>query len=777
MSLKKFKPRSPILTLRRTVIRTQSSSTVERLMFITRILHPSACASCRLRASIAAKQLARSRKVDVRRLLTTTSRFRKEDRNRLRSISQQSTNGAAADDAVKKQTAEEAALQARRLYGDSLPDGHLNEEELKVYQRLYGAPSVYQDQTEFLQDLIDQDEGVESGTGVLREAEDGELEEVQFDVEELEQDEDIDEEDGGAEVVGQEVDEDVDADGRLGADADLSSAAFDPEASLQEGEDESYQRAHPLTLATRFTTSPSTLPLPKISLIDPIEAQVEHYSNTHLKDAAHRLFGGIGLPYSTSTPNLAKTMQARPIPLDAGQSQMTEMEASTFLTTLYPGIYASVMSALVETRKRLGSDWATGLVEKAQRGELRILDAGGGGAGILAVRELLRAEWERILESDPLTTSSMALAEADGRTGAAGASPPMGHATVLTGSDTLRRRASGLLENTAFIPRLPNYLHTQEVKKEGKFDLIIAPHSLWGLREDWARRAHTQNLWNLLKHDGGVLLLLEKGVPRGFECIADARQLLLDSCISSPTHPSSLPEADDRREDGTIIAPCTNHSTCPMYPSGLQGMLKGRRDICHFSQRYVRPPFLQKILGAKDKNFEDVKFSYLAVMRGLSAGGKVVGVMQDETATRRAFEGYESLDPAMIEEEERRMLALSLPRTILPPLKRKGHVILDVCTPSGTLERWTVPRSFSKQAFRDARKSSWGDLWPLGAKTRVLRTPRGRKIRDGDEGEIQIRADMTVKAVSGKRTPPKGKGRKNVKRKGVKEGRKGVEVD
>ena len=77
----------------------------------------------------------------------------------------------------------------------------------------------------------------------------------------------------------------------------------------------------------------------------------------------------------------------------------------------------------------------------------------------------------------------------------------------------------------------------------------------------------------------------------------------------------------------------------------------------------------------------------------------------------------------------------------MPPLKRRGHVILDLCTPAGNLERWTVPKSFSKRAFRDARKSSWGDLWALGAKTRVLKTARvGDKKRrdrkaekDGDE--------------------------------------------
>ena len=213
-----------------------------------------------------------------------------------------------------------------------------------------------------------------------------------------------------------------------------------------------------------------------------------------------------------------------------------------------------------------------------------------------------------------------------------------------------------------------------------------------------------------------------------------------------------------------------------------QGMLKGRRDICHFSQRYVRPPFLQKILAAKDKNFEDVKFSYLSVIRGVdllqSRAESPINTEETtdsvgnpgEAATDRAFEGYEQLDPSTLSPLQQQSLSLSLPRAVYGPLKRRGHVILDLCTPSGTLERWTVPRSFSRQAFRDARKSIWGDLWALGAKTRVRRTVRGKKKRDGDDDVV----DMDVKIVRRKSAGIKGKA---ARRKGVKEWRKAVKVD
>jgi ribosomal protein RSM22 (predicted rRNA methylase) len=411
---------------------------------------------------------------------------------------------------------------------------------------------------------------------------------------------------------------------------------------------------------------------------------------------------------------------------------MSEMDGDVFMATLVPGMYASAMSVLVETRKRLGTPWAEILVQKAEQGELRILDAGGAGAGVLAVRELLRAEWERMHEDSSDLDSGMALAEADGKIGGAGASPPLGSATVLVGSDELRRRASLVLENTTFIPRLANYLNTESAKEKGKFDVIVAPHTLWGLKEDYIRKAHLQNLWSMLKQDGGVLLLMEKGVARGFEIVAGARQTLLDNHIASPVPASQDAKQDEttsassrgqQKEIGMIIAPCTNHSDCPMYEP--QGVVKGRRDICHFSQRYIRPPFLQTILGAKDKNFEDVKFSYLSIMRGRDLRQEQ-DIHQDEDSTETAFVGYEAVT------EPEQVPSLSLPRAVLPPLKRRGHVILDLCTPAGTLERWTVPRSFSKQAFRDARKSSWGDLWALGAKTRVPRVPKIKKRKPKD---------------------------------------------
>jgi ribosomal protein RSM22 (predicted rRNA methylase) len=295
-----------------------------------------------------------------------------------------------------------------------------------------------------------------------------------------------------------------------------------------------------------------------------------------------------------------------------------------------------------------------------------------------------------------------------------------------------------------------------------QFDVIIAPHTLWPLKEDFQRKHQVQNLWSLLNPNGGVLIIIEKGLSRGFEFVAGARQMLLDNHIASPNNGviaemSNEQDSSSQKELGMIVAPCTNHSKCPMYAK--PGQSPGRKDYCHFSQRYIRPPFLQKLVEAKDRNHESLQYSYLAVRKGRDERNN--GLQQGQDAVDAALMGYE--DTLMMEEPEKmRVATLGLPRAILPPIKRPGHIILDLCTPAGRIERWTVPKSFSKQAFRDARKSKWGDLWALGAKTRVERNIRlGKKktkeikntfeVRIGDDGYEGMRQTRGKEVVE-KRT-------------------------
>jgi ribosomal protein RSM22 (predicted rRNA methylase) len=666
------------------------------------------------------------------------------------------------------------ARRARQQFGDILPKDHLSVQEYVVYERLYGEP-VFVDSIEDIQELdtvveeeIIEEERPDGSTVLLRRKKDGELEEVDIVAEEDAGEEDVETAETDNETMTPEEwearrDEELQT---YHDDVYEQSRLQHEEAEAWEDiedseEDDGFMRAHPLTIAGRFKPSPSTVFLPKETLVDPTALLLTRANHKHLAESANRIFGGRGLPNSASTAPARLGVEQKPIPLDPSQSDMGNIEADAYMASVQPGTYASVMSAMVEVRRRLGTGWLEHLLQNKKGG--LILDAGSGGVGVLAWHEMLEAEWQRMHEESGNTSHG---------------ATPLGKATVLTGSDTLRHRASKLLDNTTFIPRLPETVtpedeaNTQQPRKF--YDVIIAPHTLWPLRQDYLRKEQVEKYWSLLNPKGGVLILIEKGLPRGFEVIAGARAYLLDKHIASPGSEAieqsvesqvSNPDEETRfvqKEVGMIVAPCTNHSPCPMYQS--MGVSLGRKDFCFFSQRYIRPPYLQRILNAKDKNHEDVQFSYLAVQRGRDQRlpqhdilGK--GFVQGESATAAAFEGHEwkttSNGDADAETEELTLTStadvnpLTFPRLVLPALKRRGHIILDVCTPAGTLERWTVPRSFSKQAFRDARKARWGDLWALGAKTRIPRNVRlgrptdefdkkGRKVKKAKQVTIEI---------------------------------------
>ncbi len=650
--------------------------------------------------------------------------------------------------------------QARQTFGETLPEDFLSSEEYAIYERLYGPPiaTTLPEDVDLLGGI--EEEGL-PGNALMRENADGELEEVVF--EEGQMEEDVEAEDT---VELEELGTDEEFQGRMTAYLHLAAAAtsakpqpsedhgLEPEEAVDEEmleddlilesrlrEDEDVDdaveesnesengdslRTHPLTAAGRYGTSPATIQIPKDTVVDPVTALLSDASNKQLAEVSHKTFGGPGLPNSTATisrPNLKQ----QPIALLASQPNMGEMEGNVYMAAIMPGAYVTIMSTLVEIRKRLGSKWLRELIQKPDGP--RVLDAGAGGAGVLAWREMLRAEWELMHPGKALL----------------GESVPYGKSTVVTGSAALRNRASHLLDDTTFIPRLPDYdpsrdhpsLESNNPQPRKQYDVILAPHTLWNFKEDYMRKNQVQNFWSLLDPNGGVLALIEKGVPRGFELIAGARETLLKYHVASPGAEDvehTIEDASENRygpkETGMIIAPCTNHGKCPMYITA--GRSQGRKDYCHFSQRYIRPPYLQRILGGRDRNHEDISFSYVALQRGIDQR-QTDHILQGQPATEAAFAGYEEVGvdsesaDEQIKGDQSGLLGpstLSLPRAILPPIKRRGHVVLDLCTPSGTIERWTVPRSFSKQAYRDARKSKWGDLWALGAKTRVSRNIR-----------------------------------------------------
>lgn len=736
---------------------------------------------------VPATAAARPWRSDSIRQFSTSSAVRQEPTHTQESNSPEPPSAAVPP---TPEDIETIVRQARQTFGTTLPADYLTPEEYKVYERLYGPPlrETRPEDVGITSSQIERD-GYEGQNVLLRETENGELEEVEYtfdrstaigaeEVQELDAVEDAETIEAlqAAGVLSPLTEAqveylDVTANNQREYNAlmklqrDFEAASLLPAEEIHEEENiieedepreedeidedegepdatflEDYEpgtRVHEHTRMGQFKTSPSTVQLPKLTFVEPITTLLSRSDTSHIREAAERVLGGPGLPYGPGTPKSKSNFPQKGIAMEAGHHRMPPIEADAYLATVLPGLYATATSVLVEVRKRLGEEWLKGLLTNGTGP--RVLDVGAGGAGLAAWQDVLQASWEVLHEKG----------EVKGK-------EPLGKKTVVVGSENLRQRVSRFLDNTTFLPRLPDYIHSIEGAERKLdsgggpaprkvFDVIIASHMLMPLEKEYKRKELLDNLWSMLSPEGGVLIVLEKGHPRGFEAVANVRQRILDEFIIPPTPqaPSEEIQADAPRvrEPGMIIAPCTNHTKCPMYHT--PGLSQGRKDFCHFSQRFIRPPFLQKVLGATHRSHEDIKFSYIAVRRGArpDAAGAFV---QGKDAADKAFAGYEDAEGAAAPHP------LSLPRNILTPLKRRGHVTLDLCTPAGDIERWVVPKSFSKQAYHDARKAVWGDLWALGAKTRTVRKVRlGKGGVDPGDGGVRSRAA----AASNKKRP------------------------
>ncbi|KAI5779068.1 37S ribosomal protein-like protein Rsm22 [Geopyxis carbonaria] len=667
--------------------------------------------------------------------------------------------------------------RVRELWGNALPHELLSKKEYAVYERRYGAPTRWVAWGEAEAERIVEGAGgepveVPAVTVVDKNGEVVEMESEEGMEEEWEEEEGMESDEEGRE----ERDEEEREDGlrrsaagghlyepRVAYEPDLQLAlnmtrgTLAPEAEEAEesgGDDEApYLRTHPLTKLGQFGTHPYTATFPSDlqTTTETLLADLDT-KNRHLDAAARTILG----PVFQNSPLMAPRGGKRVAPIKLHPSgPMSQMEANVFLATLLPGYYAQSLGALTELRRRLGGEWVLGGGEGGDEpGVVNVLDVGTGGAGALAWRNIveaeqaLRADHDRAVsgtEPEPPETTEEDLEAPNGV-----------KATVVVGSDTLRYRMSKHLPSTTFIPRLPDTATEnphEDTQPRKLYDLIIATNSIRPLRPAPAthRKTHIHNLWQLLS-PRGVLVLIEKGDQYGFESIAAARELL--------TSPPPAPGADGT-ETAAIIAPCTNHLPCPLFRSGPHAT--ARKELCTFRQRYTRPSYTQRLAAPHSaRNHADLSYSFVAARRGTAPA-----VALDPAPGLGDFDLTTTPPSSAFPLSALRQHALTLPRLILPPLKRRGHVVLDVCTPRGQIERWTVPRSRGKTAYRDARKAQWGDLWALGAKTMVgrnLDTGKGRReggkkrvVRTFDLGAGEVRERWTTGDVKGgkKRNPGK----------------------
>jgi len=144
-----------------------------------------------------------------------------------------------------------------------------------------------------------------------------------------------------------------------------------------------------------------------------------------------------------------------------------------------------------------------------------------------------------------------------------------------------------------------------------------------------------------------LLILIEPGTPEGYSHILAARQFLTE-------------------HGAHIIAPCTQNGLCPIAPLYQEG-----KDWCHFSVRIPRGKYHRRAKqGALP--YEDEKYSYL-----------VVSPLPQPTPETRIIKA---------------------------PIRKTGHVILDLCTDKGKLERRIISKS-EGEIYLTARDAAWGDEW------------------------------------------------------------------
>ena len=138
------------------------------------------------------------------------------------------------------------------------------------------------------------------------------------------------------------------------------------------------------------------------------------------------------------------------------------------------------------------------------------------------------------------------------------------------------------------------------------------------------------------------LAIMEPGTPQGFQTMKAIRDQLI-------------------RLGGFVAGPCTHNNPCPLSD----------KDWCHFSASIGRASYHRRMKNATLPH-EDEKFTYLII----------------------------SKDPKIFQQ------ITSTARIIKKPLKRAGHVRLDICDSSG-IRRVTYSRRH-KGSYEAAKDMKWG---------------------------------------------------------------------
>ncbi|KAH9178851.1 Rsm22-domain-containing protein [Lactarius sanguifluus] len=390
-----------------------------------------------------------------------------------------------------------------------------------------------------------------------------------------------------------------------------------------------------------------------------------------------------------------------------------ERDGTAFASIVLPAHYSAIYSVLCRVKSRLGPQWSV----------QNVLDWGAGtGSALWAACYAFQKPSFPEDEDSQVALSSTAIVKYVGiekRSGLVSIGNQLLEDVLHDGLDVSWQRK--------FQPdNIPQVY-------DGSSTVAISAFFLSTLQKPFQRKALIEEIWG---SGAETIVLLDHSNQTGFPMLSPKpRELLINLGRREAENQGS---EESQMSGSHVLAPCPHDLGCPIHRSNV-GKL-----VCGFSQRMERPSFV-RLTKHSGVGHEDTGYSYVVIRRGprpripdVKAGrlGEV-GRRQIQKGAKRAPVELElddagslattQLADAGVPPEEiaepyahgpaeidslLKAESFHWPRLVFPPLKKSGHVVMDVCAPSGNILRMTVPKSQGKQPYYDARKSAWGDTFP-----------------------------------------------------------------
>ncbi|XP_011070360.1 37S ribosomal protein S22, mitochondrial isoform X2 [Sesamum indicum] len=406
-----------------------------------------------------------------------------------------------------------------------------------------------------------------------------------------------------------------------------------------------------------------------------------------------------------------------------GDVGLTYQEDQTvaYVAARMPAVYSALYRVLNEVRRRV-PDFTPA----------KVLDFGAGtGSALWAMMEVWPGSLERINLVEP--------------------------------SQSMQRAGQSLVKDLRKLPLIQSYDSiqslTKDINKSGRrHDLVIASYVLGEIPSLKDRITLVRQLWDLT---ADILVLVEPGTPQGSNIISQMRSHILwmeKRRTRKLQHAANKASKDlmTLKTGAFIVAPCPHDGPCPLHNTDK---------YCHFVQRLERTSSQRLYKRSKGplRGFEDEKFCYVAFRRGTRPrepwpldGMKFETLKQmhakrvpedlevevesqfgSEAAQNDDYEkddentvsydsDYSETDAAAGESDEdeeedvpRADLGSGWGRIVYMPIRRGKRVELDVCRATnsegteGSFDRVVITQSKNPTLHHQARRSLWGDLWPL----------------------------------------------------------------